>query len=148
MQFHLKLLVLISHPGITHIQWQYRTFSRIKCANPCLRLPCFLCFTNIWGKKQTSNKFQAVSMLTLIFLLGNSSFAHWQWKCIQNDFQCIALQVVYTITHSTNAELSCRETKERTRKAMEATTLHQLFKAEHSFLTEKEYFFPKELPVQ
>lgn len=82
--------------------------------------------------------FQAVSMLTLIFLLRNSSYAHWQWKCIYNDFQCIALQVVSIITRGTNAELSRREIKERTRKAMEVTTLHQLFKEEHAFLT---FFF-------
>lgn len=43
------------------------------------------------------------------------------------------LQVIYIITHGTNAELSCREIKERTRKAMEAITLHQLFKEEHTF---------------
>lgn len=57
------------------------------------------------------------------------------------NFRCIALQVVSIITHGTNAELSYREIKERTRKAVKATTLYQLFKDKHALLAKKELFF-------
>lgn len=49
MQFNLKLLMLISHPGITQHRHPANpsnggteTFSRLQCAYPSPQLPCFL----------------------------------------------------------------------------------------------------------
>lgn len=47
---------------------------------------------------QLSSMFQAVPMVMLIFLLRNSSYAHWQWKSM-SDFQCIAQQMVHFVPY-------------------------------------------------
>lgn len=79
---------------------------------PISKTSLVLGFINIPEKipNQLSNMFQVVPVHMLMFLLRNSSYAHWQWTH-RYDFQCVPQQMVHFISHGTSTELSWREIK-------------------------------------